>query len=246
MPNKKRRRKRRRALRILVVALGAVAVVGAAAGLVGGAIWLVVAHPDKPSSGQSEPAGPAFPASQQDSSAASVTLPAATAGAPGEPTTTAAATPKTTARPAATTRGSTTAATVDTQALNQKLDDILAKNGRTPKAIYDYVHGHMTYKSMARGSSYEEMALYAIKYGKGSCYQFTALTYLLLKRAGYDAYYIDGNGWQGGGPHTWVMAYFDGGWYFIDSVYVRSAKLTRADLLRIGYKWDESQYPACT
>ena len=132
------------------------------------------------------------------------------------------------------------------QALNQKLDDILAKNGRTPKAIYDYVHGHMTYKSMARGSSYEEMALYAIKYGKGSCYQFTALTYLLLKRAGYDAYYIDGNGWQGGGPHTWVMAYFDGGWYFIDSVYVRSAKLTRADLLRIGYKWDESQYPACT
>lgn len=104
----------------------------------------------------------------------------------------------------------------------------------------------MTYKSMARGSSYEEMALYAIKYGKGSCYQFTALTYLLLKRAGYDAYYIDGNGWQGGGPHTWVMAYFDGGWYFIDSVYVRSAKLTQADLLRIGYKWDESQYPACT
>ena len=42
------------------------------------------------------------------------------------------------------------------------------------------------------------------------------------------------------------MAYFDGGWYFIDSVYVRSAKLTQADLLRIGYKWDESQYPACT
>ena len=244
MPNKKRRRKRRRALRILVVALGAVAVVGAAAGLVGGAIWLAVAHPDKPSSGQSEPAGP--PAS----SAASATLPAATTNEPAETTTTAPARPATTTRreatPGSTTRGSTTAAAVDTQALNQKLDDILAKNGRTPKAIYDYVHGHMTYKSMARGSSYEEMALYAIKYGKGSCYQLTALTYLLLKRAGYDAYYIDGNGWQGGGPHTWVMAYFDGGWYFIDSVYVRSAKLTRADLLRIGYKWDESQYPACT
>ena len=237
MPNKKRRRKRRRALRILVVALGAVAVVGAAAGLVGGAIWLAVAHPDKPSSGQSEPAGP--PAS----SAASATLPAATTNEPAERPAT---TTRREATPGSTTRGSTTAAAVDTQALNQKLDDILAKNGRTPKAIYDYVHGHMTYKSMARGSSYEEMALYAIKYGKGSCYQFTALTYLLLKRAGYDAYYIDGNGWQGGGPHTWVMAYFDGGWYVIDSVYVRSAKLTRADLLRIGYKWDESQYPACT
>ena len=174
MPNKKRRRKRRRALRILVVALGAVAVVGAAAGLVGGAIWLAVAHPDKPSSGQSEPAGP--PAS----SAASAPLPAVTTDEPAETPTPAPARPATTTRreatPGSTTRGSTTAAAVDTQALNQKLDDILAKNGRTPKAIYDYVHGHMTYKSMARGSSYEEMALYAIKYGKGSCYQFTALT----------------------------------------------------------------------
>lgn len=230
MPSRKRRRKKRRALRILVVVLGMLAVVG----LVAGTLWLIVVQLDKLALwpfGQSETA----------SSTAPPTV-LTTTGAPPAQTTIAAATATTTTtRPKTTTRGP--AATVDAQELNRKLDDILNKNGRTPKAIYDYVHGHMTYKTMARGSSYEEMALYAIKYGKGSCYQFTALTYLLLKRAGYDAYYIDGNGWQGGGPHTWVMAHFDGGWYFIDSVYVRSAKLTRADLIRIGYKWDESPYP---
>ena len=180
MPSRKRRRKKRRALRILVVVLGMLAVVG----LVAGTLWLIVVQLDKLALwpfGQSETA----------SSTAPPTV-LTTTGAPPAQTTTAAATATTTTttttRPKTTTRGP--AATVDAQDLNRKLDDILNKNGRTPKAIYDYVHGHMTYKTMARGSSYEEMALYAIKYGKGSCYQFTALTYLLLKRAGYDADYI--------------------------------------------------------
>lgn len=137
----------------------------------------------------------------------------------------------------------TTAKAVDTDALNKKLDAVLKQYGRTPKNIYDYVHDHYTYKHAAEGSI-EENALYLMENGTGSCYHFAALTYLLFKRAGYDTRYVTGLGWQNHTYHCWIMANFDGGWYFVDSLYVRSAKLTASDLKRIGYEWDEAAYPA--
>ncbi len=146
----------------------------------------------------------------------------------------------TTAQTAVKTTG---ANTVDMNVLNNKLDAILNKYGRTPRNIYDYVHDNYTYKHAAEGSI-EENALYLLENGTGSCYHFASLTYMLFVRAGYETRYITGLGWQNHTYHCWIMANFDGGWYFVDSLYVRSAKLTAADLKRIGYEWDESAYPS--
>ena len=83
-----------------------------------------------------------------------------------------------------------------------------------------------------------------LDYGTGSCYNFAALTYLLFQRAGYDVYYVTGKGWQPGDYHCWILANFDGGWYYVDSLYVRSAKLTAAELTAKGYEWDKSELPS--
>ncbi len=127
--------------------------------------------------------------------------------------------------------------------LNAKLDQILAKYGSSPRDIYDYVHDHFKYK-YTREKSMVENALHLLEYGTGSCYNFASLTYYLFQRAGYEVYYVTGIGWQNNSYHCWILAYFDDGWYFVDSLYVRSAKLTADDLRRIGYSWDEDAYPS--
>ena len=130
-----------------------------------------------------------------------------------------------------------------TEDLARRLDDILDQYGRTPQNIYDYVHDHYTYKWAAE-KSVEENALHMLNYGTGSCYNFAALTYLLFQRAGYDVYYVTGLGWQNGTYHCWNLVNFDGGWYYVDSLYVRSAKLTADDLTKKGYKWDKDAFPS--
>ena len=127
--------------------------------------------------------------------------------------------------------------------MGKRLDDILSKYGRTPLEIYNYVHDHFTYKWTAE-QSLEENAAHMLDYGTGSCYNFAALTYLLFQRAGYDVYYVTGKGWQPGDYHCWILANFDGGWYYVDSLYVRSAKLTAAELTAKGYEWDKSELPS--
>lgn len=130
-----------------------------------------------------------------------------------------------------------------TKELEQRLDEILNQYGRTPKNIYDYVHDHYTYKWAAE-KSLEENALHLLDYGTGSCYNFASLTYLLFQRAGYDVYYVTGLGWQHGTYHCWILANFDGGWYYVDSLYVRSAKMTAAEMEKKGYQWDKDAYPS--
>ena len=159
-------------------------------------------------------------------------------------TTTVVAAPTSTTAPSA---GPSTTAntkpTVTDAALLARLDDILATHGSTPLDIYNYVHDNFKYKS-APEKSIAENAQHLLDRKTGSCYHFAALTYLLFQRAGYDVYYVTGLGWQHGTYHCWILANFDGGWYYVDSLYVRSAKLTAADLTRIGYKWDADQFPS--
>ena len=132
---------------------------------------------------------------------------------------------------------------VDIAALNAELDRILDTYGNSPQNIYDYVHDHYTYK-YAIEETLTENAVHMLEYGTGSCYHFAALTYLLFERAGYEVQYVTGLGWQNRSYHCWIIAKFDDGWFYVDSLYVRSAKLTAADLRRIGYVWDEAAYPA--
>ncbi len=127
--------------------------------------------------------------------------------------------------------------------LGSKLDSILATYGDSPQNIYDYVHGNFSYKYAPEGSIAEN-AQHMLDYGTGSCYNFASLTYLLFQRAGYDVYYVTGKGWQPGDYHCWILAYFDGGWYYVDSLYTRSAKLTAEQLETKGYEWDKSAYPS--
>lgn len=166
-----------------------------------------------------------------------------------EPTTTTAAPTASNPTAAPTTTIPTTTTTtpikpvVTDEALLARLDDILATHGSTPLDIYNYVHDNYKYKS-APEKSVAENAQHLLDRKTGSCYHFAALTYLLFQRAGYDVYYVSGLGWQTGTYHCWILANFDGGWYYVDSLYVRSAKLTAADLTRIGYKWDASRFPS--
>ena len=53
-----------------------------------------------------------------------------------------------------------------------------------------------------------------------------------------------GLGWQHGTYHCWILANFDGGWYYVDSLYVRSAKMTAAEMEKKGYQWDKDAYPS--
>ena len=124
------------------------------------------------------------------------------------------------------------------------LQTIISENGSNYKDIYNYVHDNRTYRSMSEGKSIEEMAYTTLKNKSVSCYYFAAFTYLLMKQAGYEVEFVRGLGWQNGTEHCWIMFKEKDGWYFMDSLYVRSAKLTTAECQQIGYKWNPEVHPA--
>ena len=65
---------------------------------------------------------------------------------------------------------------------------------------------------------------------------------MLLKRAGYEVYYIAGTG-RTGNPHRWLYVKFSDGWYYMDSVYRDGAKMSEATLRGHKCKWDASNLP---
>lgn len=127
--------------------------------------------------------------------------------------------------------------------LYEGLQKIISENGSHYKDVYNYVHDNKTYRSMNEGKSIEEMAYTAMKNKSVSCYYFAAFTYLLMKQAGYEVEFVRGLGWQNGTEHCWIMFKEMDGWYFMDSLYVRSAKLTTAECQKIGYKWNPEVHP---
>lgn len=127
--------------------------------------------------------------------------------------------------------------------LYEGLQDIIDDVGTKYNDIYTYVNKNKTYRSMAEGESIEEMAYYTLTHKSASCYYFAAFTYLLMKEAGYSVSFVRGLGWQTGTEHCWIMFKDTDGWYFMDSLYVRSAKLTTKQCKDIGYKWDPTVHP---
>ncbi len=120
---------------------------------------------------------------------------------------------------------------------------------KTPQDIYNYVRGHMTYKTMAKGEL-ADMAVYAINYQRGSCYYYAALTYYLSKACGYDAHVIIGRGLDVNGDgvpdseeHAWVLIQYDGAWRHLDPLQKQYLK-TDNEILARGYEWDRSAFPA--
>ena len=127
--------------------------------------------------------------------------------------------------------------------LYEGLQEIIDDVGTKSNDIYTYVNKNKTYRSMAEGESIEQMAYYTLTHKSASCYYFAAFTYLLMKQAGYQVDFVRGLGWQTGTEHCWIMFKDTDGWYFMDSLYVRSAKLTTQQCKDIGYKWDPTVHP---
>lgn len=127
--------------------------------------------------------------------------------------------------------------------LYEGLQDIIDEKGSDYQSIYNYINKNKTYRNLAEGKSIEEMAYYALTHKSSSCYYFAAFTYLLMKQAGYEVSFVRGLGWQNGTEHCWIMFKDTDGWYFMDSLYVRSAKLTTKQCKEIGYKWNPTIHP---
>lgn len=127
--------------------------------------------------------------------------------------------------------------------LYEGLQDIIDKQGKNYQKIYTYINKNKTYRSMAEGDSIEQMAYYMLTHKSASCYYFAAFTYLLMQKAGYEVSFVRGLGWQNGTEHCWIMFKETDGWYFMDSLYVRSAKLTAKQCKEIGYKWNPDIHP---
>lgn len=137
--------------------------------------------------------------------------------------------------------------------LTQKADDILFNIGTSPKAIANYVNTHIVYVTKSKGSSRDQMALYALKYGRGSCYHYACLSDYLLERAGYYHGIIKGRSGNGESNTHWWNIYkssSSSGYRHLDACPFiaysgifydyTDAKLHSA---RPGYQWDSS-YPA--
>ena len=70
-----------------------------------------------------------------------------------------------------------------------------------------------------------DMAVYALRYNRGACYHFAALTYYMLRAAGYEAMIINGSGLDTTGDgvpdaaeHYWNLVKVDGVWYHYDTL----------------------------
>lgn len=128
--------------------------------------------------------------------------------------------------------------------LNAFLDELLEKYGTSPEQIYKAVRKTMRYKYNPEGETYEQMACDAINKGKGACWNFASLGYCLLRRAGYEVYFVAGTGRNPPNQHRWLyVKHDDGKWYYMDPVYPSASKLSAKRLKALKYRWDESKLP---
>ncbi len=143
-------------------------------------------------------------------------------------------------------KGALTRMEVTVDNLDAALDEILAETGKDITSIASYVKGRLRYKYMDKLATKEEMAVYALKNKRCSCYYYEALTSLLLERAGYQTQTIQGKGFVYA-EHYWNLVYTTRkgveGWYHVDSLkgqYIR----TDAEMVSKGFKWEHKNYPA--
>lgn len=126
--------------------------------------------------------------------------------------------------------------------LDWYLDEILEKYGRSRSAIHKAVYSMLSYKSTTEGDI-AQMACDAINNGKGACWNYSSLGYMLLQRAGYQVYYIRGTFLPKGNPHRWLYVEFDDGWYYMDCMHDDRLKLTDAQYAKLRFDWDRTGLP---
>jgi hypothetical protein len=118
------------------------------------------------------------------------------------------------------------------------------------KAIYNYVRGHISYIDYSDKSDWVKAAYQGIKYGRGDCFNYFAVSQELLTRAGITNMEII----KKGGGHYWNLVNLGEGWYHFDTTPRVTGgvffMLTDAQLEAYSKKngnshvWDKSKYPA--
>ncbi|MDO4318253.1 MAG: transglutaminase-like domain-containing protein, partial [Lachnospiraceae bacterium] len=134
--------------------------------------------------------------------------------------------------------------------LDEYLETLLDKHGRSLRAIYDYVHDGFTFRSTVK-SDVTTMACRILNTGSGSCWDYAALTSLLLKKAGYNCQIIVGVG-AVASEHNWVIVEVEPGvWRHMDTQHTKETFLLTDEELEarngkspyVNYEWDKSKYP---
>ena len=101
---------------------------------------------------------------------------------------------------------------VDNASLPAVVDDWLFNNGTDAYRIFKYCQ--FSYSPMPK-KSYNELCVIAWKFRTGACYHHASLLSYMLKRAGYDAHYVQG--YSSTGPHAWVAVKDGNSWKHLDS-----------------------------
>ncbi len=101
--------------------------------------------------------------------------------------------------------------------LDSRVAEILKTTGTDIKPIFDYCVKHIKYKYTDE-KDWTEMALEALKTGRGACYHRAALLDFMLKKAGYKTRVIWRKG-TGSQQHYWNQVYVNGVWTNLDVGY---------------------------
>ena len=134
---------------------------------------------------------------------------------------------------------------ISTSTLAAVADDIIYSQGKSMRALYNYVK-NLGYVSM-NDLGYENNVVHMIRYRRGACYQRASLLKYLLDRIGYETYRVT-DGRTPRGPHNWVIVKTSNGWKHIDPTSVREIGFTylASDKhMSQCLTWNKSKYPKC-
>lgn len=123
--------------------------------------------------------------------------------------------------------------------LSAYIDMYMAEYGDDEKGLFNAIKNNCSYKSadisIAAKATYEETACDAINQGHGVCWHLASLAYCVYKQAGYEVYYVRGNGLTYS-YHEWIYVKFkDGNYYHVDPSNWAGYKNTDAKMKERGY-----------
>ena len=84
------------------------------------------------------------------------------------------------------------------------------------EAIYKYVRKNYSYVDSNDHASWENSAMYGLRYHSGNCFVFYSVSRLLLTRCGIPNIEVKRSAGSRHG-HWWNYVYIDGGWYHFDT-----------------------------
>lgn len=123
--------------------------------------------------------------------------------------------------------------------LSAYIDMYIDEYGSDERGLFNAIKNTCSYKSadlsIPAKSSYEETACDAINQGHGVCWHLASLAYCVYKQAGYEVYYVQGNGITYA-THEWIYVKFkDGKYYHVDPSNWAGYKNTDAKMKERGY-----------